>query len=185
MGRREKARRSPARAGEESSGAAVHDRCWAREVRDAVRCAGVLLALLLFIDWGLGQFTLWRGLLWLTLAGLLFLVLLPARVTAGEDWLAARWLLRERRVRTDLLVSVRCLEGVSQRLLLRDAFGARVAIDPDVLLNNPALWHRVEAGARKAAADGLLLCGQTAVRRLSSRVDRETALAVFKASGLE
>ncbi|MER6329904.1 hypothetical protein ABT298_11355 [Streptomyces sp. NPDC001034] len=141
MGRREKARRSPACAGAESSGVAAHDRGWARDVRDAV--------------------------------------------TAGEDWLASRWLLRERRVRTDLLVSVRCLEGVSQRLLLRDAFGARVAIDPDVLVNNPGLWHRFEVGARKAVADGLLLCGQTAVRRLSARVDRETALAVFKASGLE
>nr|WP_234357762.1 hypothetical protein [Streptomyces puniciscabiei] len=154
-------------------------------MRDAVRCAGALLTLLLLIDWGSGRFTFRRGLLWLTLALLLFVVLFPARVSAGENWLAARWLLRERRVRTDLLVSVRCLEGVSQRLLLRDAFGSRVAIDPDVLVNNPALWHSVEAGARKAAADGLLLCGQTALRRLSARVDRETALAVFRTSGLE
>ncbi|MGW2486081.1 hypothetical protein ACWCV9_02520 [Streptomyces sp. NPDC001606] len=154
-------------------------------MRDAVRCAGMLLTLLLLIDWGAGRFTPWRGLLWLALALLLFAVLFPARVSAGEDWLAARWLLHERRVRTDLLVSVRCLEGVAQRLVLRDAFGVRVAIDPDVLVNNPALWQRVEAGARQAAADGLLLCGQTALGHLSARVDRETALAVFRASGLE
>ncbi|MGW7817654.1 hypothetical protein ACWGLF_05860 [Streptomyces puniciscabiei] len=64
---------------------------------------------------------------------------------------------------------MRCLEGVSQRLLLRDAFGVRVAIDPDVLVNNPGMWHRIEVGARKAAADGLLLRGQTAVRRLCPR----------------
>ncbi|MEU6087125.1 hypothetical protein ABZ865_09995 [Streptomyces sp. NPDC047085] len=154
-------------------------------MRDAVRCAGVLLTLLLLIDWGAGRFTFWRGLLWLALAVLLFVVLLPARVSAGDDWLTARWLLRERRVRTDLLVSVRCLDGVSQRLVLRDAFGARVVIDPVVLVNNPALWHRFEAGVRKAAADGLLLCGQTALRHLTARMDRETALAVFRASGLE
>ncbi|GHI06038.1 hypothetical protein Scel_43590 [Streptomyces cellostaticus] len=163
----------------------MHDRRWAGDVREAVRCAGVLLLLLLLVDWGSGRFTLWRGLLWLALALLLFLVLFPARVSAGEDWLASRRLLRERRVRTDLLVSVRCLGGVSQRLLLRDAFGARVEIDPEALLHNPQLWHRLEQGTRKAAADGLLLCGQTALDRLSAGVDRETALAVFKASGLE
>lgn len=163
----------------------AHDRRWARDVRDAVRCAGLLLALLLLIDWGSGRFTLWRGLLWLALAALLLLVLFPARVSAGDGWLASRLLLHERRVRTDLLVSVRVLDGVSQRLLLRDALGARVRIEPEVLVNNPELWRRVEADARKAAADGLLLCGQTALRRLSVRIDRETARAVFKASRLE
>ncbi|GGW69070.1 hypothetical protein GCM10010503_52840 [Streptomyces lucensis JCM 4490] len=141
--------------------------------------------MLLLIDWGSGRFAMWRGLLWLALAVLLFVVLFPVRVSAGEDWLAAQWMLRKRRVRTDVLVSVRCLDGVSQRLVLRDAFGARVVIDPVVLVTNPDLWHRFEAGARKAAADGLLLCGQTALRHLSARMDRETALAVFKASGLD
>ncbi|MGW0211903.1 hypothetical protein ACWDZ8_41435 [Streptomyces sp. NPDC003233] len=154
-------------------------------MRDASRCAGVLLTLLLLVDWVSGRSTLWRGLLWLALALLLFVVLFPARVSAGEDWPAARWLVRERRVRTDALVSVRCLDGVSQRLVLRDAFGARVVIDPVALVNNPDLWHRFETGARKAAADGLLLCGQTALRHLSARMDREPALAVFRASGLE
>ncbi|MGW2210766.1 hypothetical protein [Streptomyces sp. NPDC001781] len=145
----------------------------------------MFLALLLLVDWGSGRFTLWRGLLWLALALWLFLVLCPARVSAGEDWLASRLLLRERRVRTDALVSVRILEGVSQRLLLRDVFGARVQIDPEVLVRNPELWFRLEAATRKAAADGLLLCGRTALTRLSARVDRESAWAVFKASGLE
>lgn len=148
-------------------------------------CRRAPCALLLLVDWGSGRFTFWRGLLWLALALWLFLVLCPARVSAGEDWLASRLLLRERRVRTASLVSVRILEGVSQRLLLRDVFGARVRIDPEVLVNNFELWYRLEAGTRKAAADGLLLCGQTALTRLSARVDRETAQAVFKASGLE
>ncbi|MFF0203206.1 hypothetical protein [Streptomyces sp. NPDC005017] len=164
---------------------AAHDHRWARDVREAAWSGGGLHAALLLIDCGSGRFTLWRGMLWAALALLLFLVLFPAHVTAGENWLASRRLLGERRVRTDLLVSVRCLDGVSQRLLLRDALGAQVLIDLRPLLNNPDLWHRLEEGARKADADGLLLCGRTALQRLSVRADRETALAVFKVSGLE
>ncbi|NEA99101.1 hypothetical protein [Streptomyces sp. SID13726] len=163
----------------------AHDLRWARDVRDSVRCAGVLLALLLLFDWGAGRLTFLRGTLWTTLALLLFLTLCPARVRAGADWLSSRSLVRERRVRTDLLVSVRCLEGVSERLLLRDALGGLVEIPTDVLVRNPLLWLRVEAGARKSAADGTLLCGATALRRLAVRVDREAARSVFRASGLE
>ncbi|MFG2946991.1 hypothetical protein [Streptomyces adustus] len=156
-----------------------------RELWAAARCAGVLLALLLLVDWGSGRTTPWRSALWLALTGLLFVLLHPARVSAGGNWLASRGLLREHRVRTDRLVSVRVHDGVSQRLLLRDALGGRVEIDPEVLVRNPQLWARVDAGARKAAADGSLLCGTTALRRIALRVDRETAHAVFKASGLE
>ena len=163
----------------------AHDLRWARDVRDSVRCAGVLLALLLLLDWGTGRLTLGRCALWVALALLLFLALYPARVRAGTDWLSSRWLLRERRVRTDLLVSVRCLDGLSQRLVLRDAFGGRVEIDPEVLVRNPQLWFRVEAAARKAVAEGTLLCGATALRRLSRRVEHETSQAVFRASGLK
>lgn len=168
----------------ETAGTA-HDLRWTRDVRDSVRCAGVLLALLLLLDWGTGRITPGRGALWCGLALLLFLMLCPARVRAGADWLSSRGLLRERRVRTDLLVSVRCLDGVAQRLVLRDSLGGRVAIDPEVLVRNPQLWFRVEAAARKAAAEGTLLCGATALRRLSLRVERETSRAVFRASGLE
>ncbi|MEU5533345.1 hypothetical protein [Streptomyces sp. NPDC020362] len=185
MGRRDNTRRPPAGARAETSADAVHDRRWARDVREAVRCAGILLVLLLLVDWGSGRIALWRVLLWLALSLLLFLVLFPARVSAGRNWLASRRLLREHRVRTDLLVSVRCLDGVSQRLLLRDAFGARVEVDPETLVHNPQLWHLLDESVRKAEAGGLLLCGQTALHRLSARVDRETARAVFKASGLE
>ncbi|MGW0766236.1 hypothetical protein [Streptomyces sp. NPDC002676] len=186
MGRPDHAQRSPADARAQTPAAdAVHDRHWAREARVSVYCAGALLALLLLIDTGAGRLTPWRGALWLLLAVLLFLVLCPARVSAGPGWLASRRLLRERRVRTDLLVSVRCLDGVSQRLLLRDAYGACVEIDPDVLLRTPPLWHRLEEGARQSAADGLLLCGQTALRRLAARVNREAAQAVFRVSGLD
>ncbi|MFI1764480.1 hypothetical protein ACH41H_20855 [Streptomyces sp. NPDC020800] len=185
MGRRDNTRRPSVRARARTSADAVHDRRWAGDVRDAVRCAGILLVLLLLVDWGSGRIAPWRVLLWLALSVLLFLVLFPARISAGQDWLACRRLLREQRVRTDLLVSVRCLDGVSQRLQLRDALGARVEVDPETLVHNPQLWHRLDESARKAEAGGLLLCGHTALERLSARVDRETALAVFKASGLE
>ncbi|MCT9084259.1 hypothetical protein [Streptomyces fulvoviolaceus] len=169
----------------ERPGEATNDIEWARDVWSSVRCAGVLLALLLLADWGSGRFTCRRAGLWLALAGLLFAVLYPARVSAGEGWLSSRRLLGERRVRTDLLVSVRCLDGVSPRLLLRDAFGGHVEIDPEVLVTHPRLWHRLDEGARKSAASGTLLCGATDLLRLSQRVERETARAVFKVSGLE
>ncbi len=158
---------------------------WTRQLWSAVRCAGVLLAFLLLVDWGTGRMAAWRIVLWFALSGLLFVVLFPARVSAGRNWLASRRLVREQRVRTDLLVSVRCLDGISPRLVLRDARGGRVQIDPEVLVRNPQLWFRLHEGAGMAAADGLLLCGQTALRRLSDRMDHETARAVFKASGLD
>ncbi|MFF9117601.1 hypothetical protein ACF09Y_18660 [Streptomyces massasporeus] len=156
----------------------------AQELRSAVLCAAALLAFLLLLDWGSGLITPWRAVLWCALAGLLYAVLYPQRVSAGNHWLTTRGLVRRHRVRTDLLVSVRCLDGVSQRLLLRDRLGNRAEIDPEVLVRHPHLWFCLERGARKAAADGLLLCG-AALRRLSERVDRETARAVFRISGLE
>ncbi|MEU6477153.1 hypothetical protein ABZ858_09720 [Streptomyces sp. NPDC047017] len=163
----------------------VSDRRWAREVRTSARCAVALLGLLLLIDWGTGGLTWWRGLLWSGLAGLLLLVLWPPRVSAGEGWLAIRSPLRRRRVRTDLLESVRVTDGVCRRLVLRDALGARVEIDPQVLLDNPALWYRFEEDARRSATSGRPHCGTGALRDLAELVDRETALALFRISGLE
>ncbi|MER7983927.1 hypothetical protein [Streptomyces sp. NPDC095817] len=145
----------------------------------------MLLFVLLLIDWGAGSLTSVRGALWTGLAVLLFLILFPPRVTTGEGWLASRGLLRERRVRTDLLVSVRCLDGVSQRLVLRDVFGDRVQINPQVLVNNPDLWHRLAEDAHRSATSGSLTCGQTALRRVSERIDRANARTVFKVSGLD
>ncbi|MFD4601158.1 hypothetical protein ACFWPQ_24400 [Streptomyces sp. NPDC058464] len=161
------------------------DHRWSKDVYASARCAGALLALLLLIDWGSGTLGWWRGTLWISLALLLFGVLCPARVRAGDGWLTSRRLLRTRRVRTDLLVSVRRLDGISPRLLLRDAFGDRLEIDPQVLVANPDLWLLVDAGARKAAAAGTLTCGAMALSRLSEEIERENALGVFKASGLE
>ncbi|MBK3567674.1 hypothetical protein [Streptomyces sp. MBT62] len=165
--------------------APVEDRRWTRDLRGTFRCAGALLGLLLAVDHFSGRLTLRRAALWFAVALLLFVVLYPARVRAGEGWLSARGLLRERRVRTDRLVSVRCLDGISQRLLLRDEFGGRVEIDPDVLVNNPDVWHRLAEDAHKSLVSGSLTCGATALRRIAERVERETAETVFRVSGLE
>lgn len=163
----------------------AHDRHWGSDLRSSVRCAAALLALLLLIDWGAGTLTAPRATLWVTLAVLLFLVLYPTRVSAGEGWLVSRGLRGTRRVRTDHLVSVRCLDGVGQRLVLRDTFGARVEIDPRVLITNPPLWHRLDEDARISALRGSLTCGATALRRVTERIDRETAMTVFKVSGVK
>ncbi|GLX51140.1 hypothetical protein Shyhy01_40900 [Streptomyces hygroscopicus subsp. hygroscopicus] len=167
------------------AGAVAHDGEWAGEVRTAVRCAAALFALLLCVDGAAGSLTWWRGLLWCALALLLFLVLYPARVSAGDGWLASRRLLRTRRVHTGLLVAVRPLDGVARRLVLCDLLGNRVEIDPEVLARNPVLWRRLDEGVRAALAGGTLRCGTTALAELARRLDRETALAVFRASGLE
>ncbi|WP_455358799.1 hypothetical protein [Streptomyces sp. SYSU K21746] len=49
----------------------------------------MLLALLLLTDGASGGITVPRAVLWTGLAVLLFVVLLPPRVTAGEGWLAS------------------------------------------------------------------------------------------------
>ncbi|GGW45154.1 hypothetical protein GCM10010503_22670 [Streptomyces lucensis JCM 4490] len=164
---------------------AVHDRDWATDVRRSVRCSAALFGLLLFVDGAAGSLDWRRGALWLLLASLLLLVLVPARVSAGTGWLATRRLLRTRRVRTDLLIAARPVEGVARRLVLRDALGNRVEIDPEVLVRNPALWYRLDEGARAAEAAGTLRCGAVALHRLAHRLDREAALGAFRVSGLE
>ncbi|MFD3310500.1 hypothetical protein [Streptomyces sp. NPDC058656] len=185
MGRSHDARDNAVHAHEQPAAEVAHDRRWAGDLRSAIQCSALLLALLLLIDWGNNGLTLLRGGLWAGLAVLLFVILFPPRVTAGEGWLASRGLLAERRVRTDSLVSVRCLDGVSQRLRLRDTCGRRVEIDPQVLMNNPELWHRLNEDSQKSTAHGSLLCGETALRHLSERIDRQTAQYVFKVSGLD
>ncbi|MGW4985296.1 hypothetical protein [Streptomyces mirabilis] len=70
------------------------------DLRSSIRCAAVLLALLM-IDWGEGTLTALRGVLWAGLGALLFLVLYPPRVTAGQGWLSSRGLLRKVSERID------------------------------------------------------------------------------------
>ncbi|MER5886082.1 hypothetical protein ABT160_19860 [Streptomyces sp. NPDC001941] len=163
-----------------SDNAVVCDESWAGEVRDAVRCAALLLVLLLAVDGGDGELTWPRAVLWVFLAALLFTVLYPARVRAGPGYLESRGLLGPRVVRTDRLVAVRWSEGVSQRLVLRDAEGGRVEVDPRTLLSCPALWHRVALDARGCVERGELVSGAGALLRLEGEVVR----GVFRVSGL-
>ncbi|MFD3946688.1 hypothetical protein [Streptomyces sp. NPDC058579] len=162
----------------------VHDDEWAGETRAAAGCAALLLALSLTIDAGTGSLNTARVVLWIGLAALLFVILMPSRVSAAPGVLTVRGLWTRHTVRTDRLRSVRWSNGVSQRLVLRDTEDNRAEIDPRVLIANPALWHRVAADARISSAQGTLLCGATALDQLSRRIDRETAQTVFKVSGL-
>ncbi|MCX5529600.1 hypothetical protein OG785_03300 [Streptomyces sp. NBC_00006] len=162
-----------------SRAADVH---WVGEARGAFGYALTLFGLLLLIDTFSGQLDLWRGLLWLCIGTLLGTVLMPPRVSATTDRLVSRGLLREHSVRTDRLVSVRCLDGVARRLVLRDEFGGRVEIDPQVLTANPPLWRLVDDAARVSVEQGLLLCGETALRKLARQVDAELARTIFRVS---
>ncbi|MFB6817182.1 hypothetical protein ACFCV8_21815 [Streptomyces sp. NPDC056347] len=167
------------------SGTIAHDLGWAADLRFAVHCSVVLLVLLVGVDGAAGQLTGPRTLLWAGSAALLCAVLVPPRVRAGAGWMSCRGLLRERTVRTDRLVSVRWPDGVAQRVVFRDDEGHRVEVDPEVLLANPALWHRLDTDARRSARAGTLRSGTPALRRLSERVDSRHAQRVFALSGLE
>ncbi|MFJ3922729.1 hypothetical protein [Streptomyces sp. NPDC090022] len=160
------------------------DQGWASERRTALGAAGLLLAAILTVDAGAGLLTPARAALWAGLAALAFVILLPSRVSAGPGRLAVRGLLTERQVRTDALVSVRWMDGVAQRMVLRDADGHRVEIDPEVFVRNPAMWRRVDEDTRGCVERGTLLCGATAMRQLAARIDRRTARSVFQVSGL-
>ncbi|MET4645779.1 hypothetical protein ABID95_005536 [Streptomyces atratus] len=166
-------------------GTTAYDEDWAGHVRFAVGCAASLLGLLLAVDAAAGRLTWLRFLLWAALATTLFVVLVPPRVRAGAGWFSSRGLLRAHTVRTDRLVSVRWSDGVAQRLVLRDADGCRVEVDPRVFVANPALWHRLDQDTRACVERGTLLCGATALRQLGERIDRRTARTVFQVSGME
>ncbi|MFC9614624.1 universal stress protein [Streptomyces sp. NPDC056938] len=125
MGRPDDTRYDALSSHKQPSSGVTYDSRWAKDLRSAMRCSAVILCLLLLIDCWAGSVTAARAALWVTLAVLLFVILYPARVTAGEGWLASRGLVRERRVRTDALVSVRCLGGVSQDDLLVVGAGHR------------------------------------------------------------
>ncbi|MFG2889182.1 hypothetical protein [Streptomyces sp. NPDC048248] len=160
------------------------DRTRLPELRSALWCAAGLLAVMLLVDLANGTLAHWRALCWTAVALALFAVLYPPRVSAGEHWLASRGLVRTCVVRTDLLVLVRHSDGMSPRLVLRDALGGRVELDPEVLTANPLLWHHLEQGVRLSRARGVLRCGAAPLRELAERIDHDGARAVFEASGL-
>ncbi|MFG2330916.1 hypothetical protein ACGFMM_14950 [Streptomyces sp. NPDC048604] len=163
----------------------VHDSSWAGEFRAAVGCSGLLLVLSLTVDGAHGTLNLLHAVLWIGLAVLLFVVLLPPRIAAGPGLLTVRGLFVRRWVRTDRLVSVRWVDGVSERLVLRDADGGRAELDPRVLVAQPRLWLLLEADARTSRNRGILRHGAGALERLARRIDKEAARSVFRVSGLD
>ncbi|AZM57594.1 hypothetical protein DMA15_11365 [Streptomyces sp. WAC 01529] len=162
----------------------VSDRNWASDVRAAVLCALGLFVLIVLIDLANGTLALPRLALWAGLSALLYVVLHPARVTAGPGWLAVQGLGRRRHVCTGLLTAVRHNEGVAARLVLCDSLGNRVELDPQILVANPLLLHRLDRGARAARDAGLLSSGCAELRRLTARIDGAAARGVFEASDL-
>ncbi|MFD7661535.1 hypothetical protein [Streptomyces sp. NPDC059788] len=164
---------------------AYHDRRWAAELRAAACSTAGVLVLMLAVDLACHTLDPLRAACWTAIAVVLFAALFPARVTAGPGWLAVRGLLRECRVRTDLLVLVHRSDGMAPRLVLRDAMGGRVELDPKTLTANPALWHLLDTGARLSRARGLLRSGAEALRVLGEHIDRDKAREIFEASGLD
>lgn len=151
-------------------------------------CALALLLLLHLVDLGAGTLSAPRCALWCTLGTTLFAVLYPPRVTVGRGWLSVRGLVRERRIDTHLLVQVERRGGVAQRVVLRDARGGRVEVDPSTLVDNPLIWHAVDVGVRRSRANGLLRTGGPAFDSLAllmARVENDAARAVFEASDLK
>jgi len=116
---------------------------------------------------------------------LLLIVLTPPRVSACHCELDARGLVVRHRVRADRLVTARVSEGVTPRLLLTDAFGGRLALDPRVLVTNPMLWHQLDQGARQSLARGTLRSGMPVLERLGRRIDDEVCRAILRHSDLE
>lgn len=160
------------------------DHHWRGSARLALTCALAFCAMALLVDWDAGSLTPLRAMLWITLSAVLLAVLLPHRVTAGRGWLAARSVWRRRMVRTDALVTVRQYGGVSSHLVLRDAYGHRLELDPRVLAANPLIWHELDTGVRRSVEHCTLREGADVLERLGHRIDDETTQAVLRASGL-
>ena len=161
------------------------DRHWRGGARLAAGCALAFGVMTVLVDWDAGTLTPARALLWLALAAGVFAVLLPHRVTAGPGWLAVRGPVRRRMVRTDALTGLRQYGGVSSHLVLRDACGHRLELDPRVLVANPLLWHELDTGVRDSLEKGTLgRQGADVLRGLVHLIDDETALSVLRASGI-
>ncbi|WP_314612783.1 hypothetical protein [Streptomyces stackebrandtii] len=162
----------------------VHDSEWAGEARAAAGCAGLLLAVSLIVEACDGGLNLPAALLWIALAVVLFVVLLPARVVAAPGRLTVRTLWTRTSVRTDRLATLQWPDGIERRLVLTDTDGGRARIDLRVLLANPPLWLLLEADARTSYESGTLRHGVRDLDRLTRCVDRDAAHSIFTISGL-
>ncbi|MBM9510316.1 hypothetical protein ITX44_38310 [Streptomyces sp. KK5PA1] len=138
---------------------------------------------MLLIDGCSGGLTPARAALWAGVAAVLLLVLWPVRVTAGPGWLAVRGLLRTRRVRTDALAGAWRVGNVSAALVLKDVYGGRVELAPEILLTNPLVWHLVDAGARRSRERGTLRTGGALLDRIGRLIDAQAGM-ILRTSGL-
>ncbi|GAB7035541.1 hypothetical protein AB0G35_26050 [Streptomyces sp. NPDC021749] len=177
-------RTAPAAASHAGRPDTAVDRHWRADVRRALQYSLAFVGLLMVLDGGEGSLTLPRAMLWAVLGIGVLAVFLPSRVAAGEGWLAVHGLVRERRVRTDALVSVRRYGGIAAHLVLRDTHGKWLELDPRVLEANPLIWHLLDAGARRSLASGTLRHGTQVLQELADRIDGQEARAVLTASGL-
>ncbi len=160
------------------------DRRWPGSARFAIGCGLLFCAMSLLVDWDAGTLTPLRALLWSGLSVALFAVLLPPQVSSGPGWLAVQTLSRRVVIRTDALTAVRQYEGVSAHLVLQDADGRHLELDPRTLAANPLLWHELDTGVRRSLEHGTLRDGAEVIDRLGHRIDDETARAVLRESGL-
>ncbi|MFG2731213.1 hypothetical protein [Streptomyces canus] len=160
------------------------DRHWRGSARFALSCTLIFCAMTLMVDWDADTLTPLRALLWITLSAAVFAVLLPHRVSAGPGWLAVRGPWRRRTVRTDALAGIRQYGDVAPHLVLWDAYGHRLELDPRVLAANPLIWHELDTGVRRSIERGTLRQGADVLQHLGHRIDDETAQAVLRASGL-
>ncbi|MFD7977336.1 hypothetical protein [Streptomyces sp. NPDC059071] len=170
----------------DSPGDVLSDVEWPAQARSAVGCAALLLAASLTVDAGTHGLTPLRTAGFIALASVVLVVLLPARVSAAPDFLIVRGLWVTRTVRTDRLAALAWpTGGTAQRVILRDAGGGRAEVDLRVLTANPAIWLRLEAGARASLQRGTLSRATSDLARLSLHIHRETARSVLKVSGLD
>ncbi|MEV8626931.1 hypothetical protein [Streptomyces sp. NBC_01268] len=174
-----------ARRATDVPGDVLSDAGWPGEARAAVGCAALLLAASLTVDAGTHGLTLLRTVGFIALASLLLVVLLPPRVSATPDLLIVQGLWVTRTVRMDRLTALAWpAGGTSHRVMLRDTEGGRAEVDLRVLTANPALWLRLEAGARASLQRGTLSPGTRDLARLSLYIHHETTRSVLKVSGL-
>ncbi|MFJ7179254.1 hypothetical protein ACIQXA_23285 [Streptomyces massasporeus] len=161
-----------------------YDVQWPAEARAAAGHAGLAALLALFVDTVGAGLTVPRAMAWTGLAAVLFVILLPPRVSVAPGRLTVQGLTSTRTVHTNRLVSLRWPIDVSERMALRDEHGTHAELDLRLLLANPPLWLQLEADARTSQDLGTLQ-HSSCLDRLARRIDTETAHTVLKVSGME